>query len=109
MLTELADTQVVEELSKLSIPQGFRQRVEEAIRNRVEHEEALRRMAEIEEMVKRIDFSWEKGFLTPAEYTNKRDQLQREIESLIPVQYDDLIEAADLLENFSSLRKGDAT
>jgi site-specific DNA recombinase len=102
MLTELADKQVVEELSKLSIPQGFRQRVEEAIRNRVEHEEALRRMAEIEEMVKRIDFSWEKGFLTPAEYTNKRDQLQREIESLIPVQYDDLMEAADLLENFSA-------
>jgi hypothetical protein len=102
MLTELADKQVVEELSKLSIPQGFRQRVEEAIRNRVEHKEALRRMAEIEEMVKRIDFSWEKGFLTPAEYTNKRDQLQREIESLIPVQYDDLMEAADLLENFSA-------
>ena len=103
--TNLLDEQVVEELSKLAIPEGFRQRVEEAIRNKVEHEEALRRMAEIEEMVKRIDFSWEKGFLTPEEYINKRDQLQKEIESLLPVEYDDLMEAADLLKNFTTYWK----
>jgi len=81
---------------------GFRERVEQAVRSNVENEEALKRMAEIEEAVKRVDFSWEKGFLTPQDYIEKRNQLQREIESLRPVDYDDLIEEADLLENFSS-------
>lgn len=40
--------------------------------------------------------------MTPKDYIEKRNQLQREIESLRPVDYDDLIEATDLLENFSS-------
>ena len=100
--TKLVDAQVVEELSQLTIPDGFRERVEKAVRSNVENDEALKRMKEIKEAVRRIDFSWEKGFLTPQEYIEKRNQLQREIESLRPVDYDDLIEAADLLENFPS-------
>ena len=39
--------------------------------------------------------------LPPDEYVQKRQQLQREIESLRPVDYDDLMEAADLLSNFN--------
>lgn len=105
----LVDDQVLAALSQLSIPEGFRERVEEAVRNNVENEEALRRMAEIEEAVKRIDFSWEKGFLTPQNYMEKRNQLLREIESLRPVDYDDLIEAADLLENFAKYWEACAT
>jgi len=100
--TKSVDDQVVAELSKLTIPEGFRTRVEEAIRRNVENADALKRMEEIEEAVKRVDFSWEKGFLTAEIYIEKRKQLQREIESLRPVDHDDLIEAADLLENFSA-------
>ncbi|MFZ0547382.1 MAG: zinc ribbon domain-containing protein, partial [Candidatus Promineifilaceae bacterium] len=98
----LLDEQVVAELSRLTIPDGFRDRVEEAVQKNVENEDALARMEEIEEVVKRIDFSWEKGFLSPQEYIDKRNQIHREMEALRPVEYDDLIEAADLLENFSS-------
>ena len=100
--TATVDEQVVAQLSQLIIPEGFRERVEQAVRSNVENDEALKRMGEIEEAVKRVDFSWEKGFLTPKDYIDKRNQLKREIESLRPVDYDDLIEAADLLENFSS-------
>lgn len=78
-----------------------RDRVEAAVKQRVENAESIRRMEEIEEIVKRIDFSWEQGFLAPDEYVQKRQQLQREIESLRPVDYDDLMEAADLLSNFN--------
>ncbi|MCL4872137.1 MAG: hypothetical protein KJ063_24525 [Anaerolineae bacterium] len=63
-------------------------------------------MTEVEDIVKRIDFSWEQGFLSPQEYVEKRGQLQREIESLKPVDYDDLVEAADLLENFQNYWEG---
>jgi site-specific DNA recombinase len=94
--------QVVTALANLTIPDGFRERVEEAVRSRVENEQALKRMAEIEEIVTRIDFSWEQGFISPEEYVAKRKQLRREIESLRPVDYDDLMEAADLLENFTT-------
>ncbi|MBZ0296480.1 MAG: hypothetical protein K8L99_28220, partial [Anaerolineae bacterium] len=38
----------------------------------------------------------------PDEYIEKRTQLQREMEALRPVEYDDLMEAADLLANFNT-------
>ena len=98
--TASVDEQVVQALQELIIPEGLQDRIENAIRSKVEHAEALRRMAELEEIVKRIDFSWEQGFLTPQEYITKRSQMQREMESLQPVDYDDLIAAADLLEHF---------
>lgn len=100
------DEQVVRELTHLNIPEGFRERVEEAVRSRVENAEALKRMSEMEEIVKRIDFSWEQGFLSPQEYVNKREQVLKEIESLRPVDYDDLMEAADLLSHFTKYWEG---
>lgn len=99
---DLVDEQVKDSVANLVIPEGFQERVEIAIRQKLEHAEALKRMAEIEEIVKRIDFSWEQGFMSPDEYVAKRSQLQREMESLRPLDYDELIEAADLLENFST-------
>ena len=102
----LIDAQVVEALSNLSIPAGFQERVEQAIQRRVEHADALQRMADLEEVVKRIDFSWEQGFLSPQEYVAKRQELKQQMESLRPVDYDDLMEAADLLENFRTYWDG---
>ena len=96
----LIDEQVVEALSNLSIPAGFQERVEKAIQERVEHADAIQRMTDLEEVVRRIDFSWEQGFLSPQEYVAKRQELKQEMESLRPVVYDDLMEAADLLKNF---------
>lgn len=98
--TQTLDTQVYEALENLEIPVGFRDRVERAVRERVQNAESFRRMEEVNEIVKRIDFSWEQGFLSPDDYLEKRHQLQREIESLRPIDYDDLMEAADLLTNF---------
>jgi hypothetical protein len=96
----LIDQQVIQALSALVIPEGFKERVESAVRSRVENEAALKRMAEIEEIVKRIDFSWEQGFLAPQDYVEKRSQLQKEMEALRPIDYDSLMEAADLVEHF---------
>jgi hypothetical protein len=56
------DGQLVAILSQLDIPDGFRERVEDAVRNRVENEASLQRMAEVQAIVERIDFSWEQGF-----------------------------------------------
>lgn len=56
---------------------------------------------EIEEIVYRIDFSWDQSFLAPDEYIEKRQQFQREIESLCQVDYNDLMEAVDLLGDFN--------
>jgi hypothetical protein len=65
----LVDQQVVQELSHLSIPTGFRERVERAVQSRVEHAAAFARMEELKGVVERINFSWEQGFLNPEEYT----------------------------------------
>src|SRR5690606_2790662 len=102
VMVNLVDTQVVEALANLTIPDDFKQRVEAAVQNRMEHADTLKRMEEIREVVERIDFRWEKGFMTPEEYIEKRTQLQHEMESLRPIEYDDLMEAADLLTNFNA-------
>ena len=57
-------------------------------------------MAEIQEIIERIDFRWDHGFIDKDEYFEKRVQLEREIEALRPIDYDDLQEAADLIRHF---------
>ncbi len=94
------DQQIVEILATLTLPENFKERIESAVRGKIEHDAAFRRMAEVQEIVKRIDFSWEQGFLEKEAYFEKRRQLQLEMESLRPLDYDELMQAADLLENF---------
>lgn len=96
------DEQVVAILSNLMIPDGFRERVETAVQNRVDNAAALDRMAEIREIIERIDFRWDQGFISQEEYVGKRQQLQLEMDALRPIDYDELIEAADLIENFQA-------
>ena len=97
---EVLDQQIYEILSNLSFSDDIQARIEQAVKGRIENDANFRLMAEIEERVKRIDFSWEQGFLDPQTYAEKRRQLQREIEALRPVDYEDLNEAADLVRNF---------
>lgn len=99
------DGQLIALLSQLEIPDGLRERVESAVRERVENAASLERMAEVQAIVERIDFSWEQGFIGKEEYLEKRRQLQQEINSLRPLDYDQLIEAADLLTNFCAYWK----
>ena len=94
--------QVVNELRHLTIPEGFRERVEQAVQSKAEHEAAFARLEELKTVVERINFSWEQGFLSPDEYTAKVGQVRREMEALRPVDYDELMEAADLIEHFST-------
>lgn len=96
------DSQVLQALRGIVIPSGWQDRIEEAVRGKLEHAEAFRRIAQIEEAIKRVDFSWEQGFLTPQEYVSKRSLLLDEIQSLKPVDYDNLVAAVDTLENFGT-------
>ena len=96
------DAQVLQALRSIVVPLGWQSRIEHAVRGQLEHAEAFQRIAQIEETIKRIDFSWEQGFLAPKEYVTRRTQLQEEIESLKPVEYDNLIAAVDILENFGT-------
>jgi hypothetical protein len=94
------DEHVVAILSNLTIPDGFRERMEAAVRARVEHQAAFERMQEIQAIIERVDFRWDRGYIEPDEYLDKRGQLEAEMESLRPIDYDELIEAADLIEHF---------
>jgi hypothetical protein len=66
----------------------------------VDNAAALDRMAEIREIIERIDFRWDQGFISQEEYVGKRQQLQLELDALRPIDYDDLIEAAEPVESF---------
>lgn len=71
------------------------------VRGRAENSDAIRMIGELEESIERVDFWWEKGFISPEEYVQKRSTLQKEIEALRPVDYDTLTEAFDLIRNFA--------
>ncbi len=96
------DRQVVDILSNLIIPDGLRERVEYAVRTRVENEASFKRIADIEEVIKRVDLRWEEGFINKDEYLEKRRQLKRELDALRPVDYDELAEAEDMLTHFDT-------
>ncbi len=95
------DSQVIDVLSNLNIPEGFEKRVEEAVQANIDNERALKRMEELREIMSRMDERWDMGFFSnPDEYMEKRKALQAEFQALRPVDYDDLIEAADLIRHF---------
>lgn len=94
------DEQVVAILANLDIPRDFRERIEHEVQGRVDNAAAMTRMEEINEIIERIDFRWDQGFISKEEYIEKRERLARELDALRPIDYDDLIEAADLIENF---------
>jgi DNA invertase Pin-like site-specific DNA recombinase/uncharacterized protein (DUF4415 family) len=96
------DAQVLQALRGIVIPGGWQDRIEEAVRGKLENAEAFRRITQIEEAIKRIDFSWEQGFLTPQEYVTKRNLLLDEIQTLKPMDYDNLVAALATLENFGT-------
>ena len=74
------------------IPSDFKERVENAA--------AIQRMEEIKAIIERIDLRWDEGFISKEEYIEKRRQLDLEISSLRPIDYEELTEAADLITNF---------
>lgn len=94
------NSQVVDVLSNLVIPDGMKERVEFAVRSRIENEPSFKRRAEIEEVIKRVDLCWDEGFISKEQYLDKRRHLQQEFASQRPFDFDELTEAADLLENF---------
>ncbi len=79
-----------------------RERIDRAVRNRKGNEEMLAQLAELEEQQRRVQFSWEHGRLLPEEYLARTSQLEREIASMRPLDYDRLEEAADLITHFRS-------
>ena len=103
---ELVNEQVIDVLTHLEIPANFRERLEAAVRNRAENEAALKRMEEIREIIERIDLRWDHGFISQEEYIEKRSQLQREVEALRPIDYDEMHEAADLIQYFGNYWDG---
>jgi hypothetical protein len=60
-------------------------------------------MEEIKELIKRIDFRWGNSFMDEDEYLQKRRELQLEIESLRPVEHDELLKIGGFTEELSRI------
>lgn len=99
---ETIESQVVAALRTLTIPTGLQERIENALRQQPDHETAFARIAEIEAEEERVKLMWRKGHLLEAKYTEAIEELIAEKNSTYPIDYDDALEAADLLQHFSS-------
>jgi DNA invertase Pin-like site-specific DNA recombinase len=93
---------IVEMISRLNVPCDARERIDALVRSRPSNQQALEQLAELEEQQRRVQFSWEHGRLLPEEYLARTSQLEREIASMRPLDYDRLEEAADLITHFRS-------
>ncbi len=94
--------QLVAILSGMQVPPEALERIDATVKARQANQEILAQLAELEERQRRVQFSWEQGKLTPEEYLEKTGQLEREIASMRPLDYDRLEEAADLITHFKS-------
>jgi hypothetical protein len=94
--------QLVDVLSDLSQVDGsVAARIEAAVTGRPSNEEALQQVRTLQRK-DRVQTSYEFSKITLEEWLKKTDQLEREIASLRPLDYDRLEEAADLITHFKA-------
>jgi site-specific DNA recombinase len=103
--TDKIEADLLDVLSTLNerLPADLHKAVAEIVSQRAEAGAAMARMEELRKQIERIDFSWENGFLTPEAYVQKRLQLQHEIESSRPLDYDNMLDGATILRDFKTL------
>jgi DNA invertase Pin-like site-specific DNA recombinase len=102
---ETIEAQVLSRLFNAAdrLPKDSREAVTRFLRERVETAAAMKRIDEIQSIIKRIDFSWENGFLSQPEYLEKRMLLQSELEAISPVDEQEIIEDIDMLRGFKTM------
>lgn len=95
------DEQVVEVLRTLKPPADWRKRMISAMGELLGDQKLEERIAEIKAVIERMDFRWDNGFIDNRDdYLERRVALQRELEQLTPIPDDELVLAADVLEDF---------
>ncbi len=101
--THILDDQVVSVLMNLKPPNDWRKGITTAISELLGEQNLEERLGQIRNIINRMDMRWDNGFFTnEKEYFEQRIKLQLELEQLSPIPEDDLVHAADLLENFGS-------
>lgn len=99
---EVVIEQIVKMISGFRVPDNALGRIDSAVKTRQGSAPALAQLAELEQEKQRVQFSWEHGHLLPEEYLQRTNQLEREIASMRPLDYDRLEEAVDLITHFQT-------
>jgi site-specific DNA recombinase len=100
--TERIEQNLIEVLCSLNsvLSHDIHELFASVISERLETAKAMGRMEEILKEIERIDFSWQKGWMTQADYIQKRQQLQHDIETSRSLDYDKFVDGAALLRDF---------
>jgi hypothetical protein len=92
--------QVVVLLKEIKAPPEALKRIDKVVKGRKSNGAALEHVRQLEEQMERTQYSWEQGLIQPDAYVEKMHQLEREIASMRPLDYDKLEEAYDLITHF---------
>ncbi len=99
---EVIEEQVLNIVRTLCPPREWRNNIVRSIGELLGEKDLNERLAEIRTRIERMDLRWDHGFITNEDdYLRERLKLQQELESMTPVDTDDLERAVDLLKNFS--------
>ncbi|MAU09365.1 MAG: hypothetical protein CL607_06060 [Anaerolineaceae bacterium] len=102
---ETIDEQVISALHDLHrrLPEDVTERIDGIMRRHREHAKAMQHIDDIRKVVERVEISWENEFMDEDTYVQKRRQLQIDMEMLRPLEQDDLLRSASLLNQFDKL------
>lgn len=100
--TDIVDNQVIEILQQLKPPTQWRDMITKSIGDLLGENAVQNRLEEIRAIIKRMDSRWDLGFIPDEqEYIQQRMRLQQDLETLAPVDTNELEGAIDLLDNFT--------
>lgn len=93
--------ELVEYLLSGRFPDDWKERGINTLAIRIGKAESEKRIQEIRDMIARMDFRWDKGFITDTdEYMIQRKVLADELEALEPMQVDIYAQAEDMINHF---------
>src|SRR5690606_14651850 len=98
---EIVEQQVIAALLSLKLPENWRENMIQTMGAAIGNQHLEKRINEIKAIIQNMDFRWDMGFITDKDtYVEQRIKLQKEIEALTPIPDDELIKAADIVNNF---------
>lgn len=90
-------------VSRIELPEGWRQRIEELSGDADEREAVLREREQVQEKLRRLKRAYVDGLMEDAEYDATRDRLQSRLAALVLPNSPHLVKAGEYLESLNTL------
>lgn len=100
MAVEHVETQVLDILFALQLPQDHLMRAAQVVSQRLDYQRTTYQMAQIKDIMNQMNLDLTSKRFNVDAYLRERDSILQEVESIRTIRYDTIKQAQDLLNNF---------